>query len=227
MADEVLDPWFVISLGVAFLIGLISLFVFFWFRTTYRESALKSKSGEMTSSERLEYYEKQLIDMKIRLDALEIVQNTMMQNSNTAADEQHTSLSSPTITSSALVSGLTQLLAKVSENADNDTSQEGQKDVISITTDKTKEPDSKDSVPKIEFSAYPNPVDYVLHLITNNITTSRDIQITMKKSREHTSRLLKKMYEDGYLQRNKGNRPYTYSITQKGTERLQQASSKD
>ena len=60
-----------------------------------------------------------------------------------------------------------------------------------------------------------NPVDYVLHLITDKAMTSRDIQITLKKSREHTSRLMKKLFEEGYVQRNTESKPYTYSITEK------------
>ena len=80
---------------------------------------------------------------------------------------------------------------------------------------------------KVEFRAYPNPVDYVLHLITNDIITSRDIQVTMGKSREHTSRLLKKMYEDGYLQRDEDTRPYSYSVTQKGLERIRRGGAGD
>ena len=62
-------------------------------------------------------------------------------------------------------------------------------------------------------------IDYVLQLITNKDMTSRDIQITVGRSREHTSRLMKKLFEDGYVQRNKNNKPYTYSITQKGMEK--------
>lgn len=60
-----------------------------------------------------------------------------------------------------------------------------------------------------------NATDYVLHLITNKAMTSRDIQITLKRSREHTSRLMKKLFEDGYVQRNTNTKPYTYSITKK------------
>ena len=63
----------------------------------------------------------------------------------------------------------------------------------------------------------------MLHLITKKDMTSRDIQITLKKSREHTSRLMKKMFEDGYVQRNTESKPYTYSITEKGISKVEQA----
>jgi predicted transcriptional regulator len=66
-----------------------------------------------------------------------------------------------------------------------------------------------------------NVVDYVLHLITDRAMTSRDIQITLKRSREHTSRLMKKLFEDGYVQRDTNTKPYTYLITKKGKEKME------
>jgi len=65
-----------------------------------------------------------------------------------------------------------------------------------------------------------NPIDHVLRLITNKTMTSRDIQITLKRSREHTSRLMKKLFEDGYVERNTETKPYTYSITKKGKTKV-------
>jgi len=52
--------------------------------------------------------------------------------------------------------------------------------------------------------------------------TSRDIQITLKKSREHTSRLMKKLFEEGLVQRNTETKPYTYSITEKGMAKVEE-----
>ena len=76
------------------------------------------------------------------------------------------------------------------------------------------------SVPKIPSTEYVSPTDYVLHLITNKAMTSRDIQITTKRSREHTSRLMKKLFESGLVQRNTETKPYTYSITEKGKSKV-------
>ena len=67
---------------------------------------------------------------------------------------------------------------------------------------------------------YDNVVEAVLGLITDKSRTSRDIQITLGKSREHISRMMKKLYEDGLVERNVNTKPYTYSITQKGHSRL-------
>lgn len=219
MTEHVVDTWFVISVGVAFLAGLLSLFVFFWLRTISREANLKGKSGgEMTGIERLEHYERQIIDMKIRLDALE-----MTERRHVRRDDNEESVPP------GLLTGLAQLLVQASGSNEPVVIKEekgaGKGRDIDVMSGASQDMDGskkRDSTPRKELVAYSNPIDYVLHLITDNITTSRDIQITMKKSREHTSRLLKKMYEDGYLLRNEKGRPYTYSVTEKGKKRLEQ-----
>ena len=62
-------------------------------------------------------------------------------------------------------------------------------------------------------------IDRVLQLITEKPMTSRDIQVTLGRSREHISRLMKKLYEDGLVDRNDGTRPFRYSLTEKGRAR--------
>ena len=215
MAEEVFDPWVAVSIAIAFLAGLLALFAYFWLRTMARESGLGSKSGEITGSERLEYYERQLIDLKIRLDAVEMVRGRTAGVGDSSEDESV----------SKLAAALSELVSREAAAGGEDSTGEephagGQGEDVAGS-------DGGETVPKVEFRAYPNPVDYVLHLITNDIITSRDIQVTMGKSREHTSRLLKKMYEDGYLQRNEDIRPYSYSVTQKGLERLRRSGAGD
>jgi predicted transcriptional regulator len=77
------------------------------------------------------------------------------------------------------------------------------------------------STPKLPSIEHVNPTDYVLQLITNKAMTSRDIQVTLKRSREHTSRLMKKLFENGLVQRNTETKPYTYSITEKGKSKIE------
>ncbi len=220
MAEEVFDPWVAISIAVAFLAGLLALFAYFWLRTMARESGLGSKSGEITGSERLEYYERQLIDLKIRLDAVEMGRGEAARAGDGSGDEAVSKLAAAL---SELVSREPAAAAAVAAEEEGVAAEElhaeGRGEDLAGGDGET--------VPKTEFRAYPNPVDYVLHLITNDIITSRDIQVTMGKSREHTSRLLKKMYEDGYLQRDEDTRPYSYSVTQKGLERLRQGGAGD
>ena len=65
-----------------------------------------------------------------------------------------------------------------------------------------------------------NATDYVLRLITEKPMTSRDIQITIGRTREHTSRMMKKLFDDGLVERNMQTKPFTYYITDKGKTKL-------
>ena len=64
-------------------------------------------------------------------------------------------------------------------------------------------------------------VKHVLKLITKKPMTSRDIEVTFGgRSREHVSRLMKKLFDGGLVERNTANRPYTYSITDSGKKHI-------
>jgi len=195
MLIEIPEPELILGVVLAFLIGLIGLYAYYKVRPF-----VKSRSGiyDVSQSERLEYYEKQLIDMKIRLDALEI------QGIEQKIEDPNLELK--------------QFLEKLAKN-----------EVQENKSDNTIKPkiihEKPVSVPNISPSDHINPVDYVLHLITNKAMTSRDIQITLKRSREHTSRLMKRLFEDGYVQRNTETKPYTYSITKKGIAKIEQSES--
>lgn len=191
MLIEIPEPDVILAVIIAFVVGLVGLYSYYKIRPF-----IKTKSEMIDSSqlERLEYYERQLIDMKIRLDSME------MQGVEQKKED-------PTLE-------IKQYLEKLTKN----------QQVIEnpgITPKKTedisKEPKTIQRMPNLDHN---NATDYVLHLITNKAMTSRDIQITLKRSREHTSRLMKKLYDDGFVQRNTSTKPYTYSITEKGKEKI-------
>ena len=198
MLIEIPDPEVILSVIIAFLVGLGGLFAYYKFRPMIKTS----ESGDTSQSERLEYYERQLIDMKIRLDALEI------EGIGDKSEDPNLELK--------------QFLEKIAKNnlQDNPIKSEEQLDVrpkpekgVEIEN----EPKIQPSVPSLDHN---NPIDYVLHLITKQPMTSRDIQITLKKSREHTSRLMKKLFDDGYVERNTDSKPYRYFISEKGKEKI-------
>lgn len=191
MLIEIPEPDVILAVIIAFVVGLVGLYSYYKIRPF-----IKTKSEMIDSSqlERLEYYERQLIDMKIRLDSME------MQGVEQKKED-------PTLE-------IKQYLEKLTKNQ-----QVIENPGISPkkTEDISKEPKTIQRMPNLDHN---NATDYVLHLITNKAMTSRDIQITLKRSREHTSRLMKKLYDDGFVQRNTSTKPYTYSITEKGKEKI-------
>ena len=65
-----------------------------------------------------------------------------------------------------------------------------------------------------------NTVDSILEMLEVPLT-SREIQRRINKSREHTSRLLKKLYSENIVMRDGSNRPFKYKITNEGRKLLE------
>ncbi|RPI85840.1 MAG: hypothetical protein EHM34_01035 [Nitrosopumilales archaeon] len=65
-----------------------------------------------------------------------------------------------------------------------------------------------------------NTVDSILEMLEVPLT-SREIQRRINKSREHTSRLLKKLYSENIVMRDGSSRPFKYKITNEGRKLLE------
>ena len=77
-----------------------------------------------------------------------------------------------------------------------------------------------------EDSSRANTVDSILRMLEVPLT-SREIQRKISKSREHTSRLLKKLYSENIVMRDESVRPYKYKITDEGRRLLEQTTISD
>jgi predicted transcriptional regulator len=176
MLVEIPEPEVILSVVFAFLGGLGVLYLFYKIK-----SLISIPVGlEPSYLERMEFYEKQLIDMKIRMDSFDIE-----------------GWNAP------------RMIVKREEKQMIDDEFLVQKPI------KNPVRPQKEAV-----NEYSNTVDYVLGLITNKAMTSRDIQLASQRSREHTARLMKKLYQEGLVQRNVETKPYAYSITEKGLAKL-------
>ena len=181
---EIPDPVVILGLVLAFLGGLVTLFIY------SRLKAISTSNDQIKAdSERLEFYERQLIDLKIKLDAIDLENLTFTEESPK---------NNVTIREKKLTPAVEKPIEIVQEAVPSQ----------SIQTQRT---------PNL---GHDDAIKAVLGLITDKSRTSRDIQITLGKSREHISRMMKKLYEDGLVERNVNTKPYTYSITQVGISRL-------
>ena len=181
MLVEIPDPMVILGIVLGFLAGAVALFLYSKLRLI---GSLQNNNP--SDNQRLEYYEKQFIDMKIRLDAL---------------------------------------------NLDNEEPL-GEDEMVKIQSEMVKPPSRKEHRSRVmvekpaPVSRIPNmssedSVKHVLKLITKKPMTSRDIEVTFGgRSREHVSRLMKKLFDDGLVERNTANRPYTYSITDSGRKHI-------
>ena len=179
MLVEIPDVGVILFVILAFVGGVVTLYL----STKLRSSPNPTIPGP-ASINRLEYYENQLIDMKIRLDAMELdTENSEMPNFDKVNEE----------------------LAKPQKRKQ----EVGSMEIKSQGTSR---------IPNMSFE---DSIEHVLKLITKKPMTSRDIEVTFGgRSREHVSRLMKKLYDDGFVERNTTKRPYTYSITDSGKARI-------
>jgi hypothetical protein len=65
-----------------------------------------------------------------------------------------------------------------------------------------------------------NTSDYILKLLVERSRTSREIQIAIGRTREHTSRLMRKLYESNLVSRDNSHKPFGYKITNEGRREL-------
>jgi predicted transcriptional regulator len=84
--------------------------------------------------------------------------------------------------------------------------------------------EKKDDVKYGNFGSHLNTIDSILKMLEVPLT-SREIQRRIKKSREHTSRLLKKLYSENVVMRDESTRPFKYKITNEGRKLLEQTAS--
>ena len=162
MLVEIPDPMVILGIVLGFLAGAMALFLYSKLRLV---GSLQNNGP--SDNQRLEYYEKQFIDMKIRLDAL---------------------------------------------NLDNEEPL-GEDEMVKIQSEMVKSPNRKERRSRVvvgkhaPVSRIPNmssedSVKHVLKLITKKPMTSRDIEVTFGgRSREHVSRLMKKLFDDGLVDR--------------------------
>jgi hypothetical protein len=91
--------------------------------------------------------------------------------------------------------------------------------------------DSKTIVDENNLTTVENvTTDHILKLLIDRPRTSREIQYAIGRTREHTSRLMKKLYQTNLVSRESGSKPFKYTITDAGLLKLnthQQTNYKD
>ena len=70
-------------------------------------------------------------------------------------------------------------------------------------------------------------MEYILKLLNERPRSSREIQFSIGRTREHTSRLMKRLYELHLVDRQSNSRPYKYTITHAGQVRINLPSAKE
>ncbi len=165
-----LDMETVLLVTLAYIIGIVSVMIFNRVRPSF---GTHETTGEY--ARHMKEYEDMLVDLRIRLDTLEI----------RAGEASHP---------------ISQHISDTSHN------------IKPPTIRRTLEQEGA------------GMVDYVLKLLVEGPKTSRQIEGLIGRSREHTARLMKKLFEMNYVSRDMATKPYTYAITDAGKGAIQQVS---
>lgn len=83
------------------------------------------------------------------------------------------------------------------------------------------------SQPQFQFNSFNKDDDrqnstteYILKKLEDKSLTTREIQRIVGRTREHTSRIMKKLFEDKYVVRDMNTKPFRYTITDEGRKLL-------
>ena len=175
MLVEIPDVGVMIGIFVAFISGLFAIMIY-----NKVKPLIKSESEQIKSYiDRLQYYENQLIGMRIRMDSLELDKDESVPNIPIRSERKYT---------------------------------KEEDEVMQVQEEPQKE--------RMRNMNFGSATDYVLKLITEKPMTSRDIQIKIGRTREHTARMMKKLFEEGFVERNMKTKPFTYYITDKGKVKI-------
>lgn len=166
-----LDIETVLMVTLAYVVGIVSVMIF------NRLKWVDTPGAIAEYSRRMKEYEDMLVDLRIRLDTLEIRSGERISDASQTVSQQ--------------------------------VSDTGHKPIV---IRRTLEQEGS------------GMVDYVLKLLMEGPKTSRQIEGLIGRSREHTARLMKKLFEMGYVTRDMASKPYIYTITDAGRTALQQVS---
>ena len=64
-------------------------------------------------------------------------------------------------------------------------------------------------------------VSIILKLLSQSPMTAREIQFNTKKTREHISRLMKRLYDESLVTRDTDSKPFLYKVTDEGRRLLE------
>ena len=195
---------FITLMVISFIAGILSIVLYMMLRNvkeylfaTHRESINSVISNYLAKSR---YFEKQLAQLHVRMDQIA----SQLNKGDKSGPNMITGISS---TSRDNIDIISHDHASPNDIINQNVTGEGDKSVT------VSQPYSK---------GYSDVTEYVLNLLIQKPLTSKELQHIIGRSREHTSRLLKKLYESELLYRDFSTRPFRYSITDEGRRWLEE-----
>ena len=210
---EVFDWNFVISVASSFIIGLLSMIIYNKLKRL-NEASIPQRNETIIEaivseySLRLKDFEKIIAELRLRIDTIELrtLQYPISQTPTAFTDNDRIPYVQSTISQHQSHQPEQSPASPVSKTMTTITQQ--QQPTITVT--------EKNNVPIMQNST----LDYILKLLSERPRTSREIQHAIGRTREHTSRLMKGLYEMNLVTRDSNIKPFKYAITDTGRIKL-------
>ena len=205
MSLEILDlSWnFVIYVVASFVIGMAGVIFYINLKALPKKSTIQTDNSVIEAvvaeyTRRLQEFERIIGELKVKLDTVEL---RMLQH--------------PTSQTSANISDVTRSFSE-----DTRTISQSKSPTSNVMEPTTITPPSVVSSENSNATLHHNTPDFILKLLVEKSRTSREIQKAIGKTREHTSRLMRRLYESNLVSRDSNNKPFKYYITDHGRRKL-------
>jgi len=193
--------------GVISVISYMKLKEMLQFPFNREEKTIQSIVSEYTH--RLNYYDKAIAELRVKIDTMElrVMQRDISQNSS-QTNNTNTKYYKQNIISH------------------QDSQLEQQHNHISTVSNMAYITQAPGTISR-HLDSYNGTMDFILKMLIERPRTSREIQHSVGRTREHTSRLMKKLYDSKLVIRDSNSKPFKYSITDAGRIQLMGHHGKD
>ncbi len=211
MSFEILNlSWnFVIYIVASFVIGMAGVIFYINLKAIHKKSTNQTDNSvvEAVISEytrRLQEFERIIGELKVKVDTVEL---RVLQHHTSQTSDDTSDMTRESSTDARTSQSKSQLQEHHSQTSD-------------VTESTTTTPPSIVTSMKNNPTLHPSTSDYILKLLVEKSRTSREIQNAIGKTREHTSRLMRRLYENNLVSRDSNNKPFKYYITDQGRREL-------
>ena len=180
-----------------FVLSFVAIFYFGFFRESKEREEENHKFKDMLIEgyfHKFDEYNEIISDLRTKLDMIQMKVNSV---NNYAKQDETARISDMGSGKSQNISHSMIPVTNVTNDVIVNQRKDEEKDVLRVST-----------------------VDSILKMLEVPLT-SREIQRRVNKSREHTSRLLKKLYSENIVMRDGSSRPFKYKITNEGRKLLE------
>lgn len=206
----------IISIIMSYIVGIISVISYMklkemlQFPFNREEKTIQSIVSEYTH--RLNYYDKVIAELRVKIDTMELrmVQRDISHSSSQTSD-----------------TNTTYYKQNITSHQDSQLEQQQQQHNHVTTVSNLANITQASETVLRDSDSYNGTMDFILKMLMERPRTSREIQHSVGRTREHTSRLMKKLYDSKLVIRDSNSKPFKYSITDAGRIQLMGHHGKD